>query len=305
MFKGRPGMLYNTHLATLIQVVEAGSFRRAAEQMRVSPSAVLKQISLLEAELGVSLFDRTRRGVTLTEAGESLYRDAKYIVRYCEEAGGRARESENWTSSIVRMACSPVVPAAILTRLWKQFYKMIPDIRIHLVPYYNTHADSTRILHEIGGEIDLMPGFFDEPFLKENHLKALKIKELPIRIAVSRHHELAAKNSLSLKDLHGEKLLVPERGRFRAINKLRDELEMEHPAITIRDFDMFRLDVFYACQNDEGFLITTDIWETASELLKVFPVDWDYTISYGFLYSPEPTEQTKRVLDAVQKIISE
>lgn len=298
-------MLYNTHLATLIQVVEAGSFRRAAEQMHVSPSAVLKQISLLETELGVSLFDRTRRGVKLTEAGESLYRDAKYIVRYCEEAGGRARESENWTNSIVRMACSAVVPAALLTRLWKQLHVKVPDIRIHLIPFYNTHADTLRILHEVGQEIDLVPGFYDERFLKEYHLKALKLKELPIRIAVSRNHGLAGKDSLTLKDLDGEKLLVPERGRFRSFDSLRDEIETEHPGIGIRDFDMFRRDVFYACQNDEGLLICTDIWETASELLKVLPVDWDYSISYGILYGDEPTEKTKRVLEAVKEIVTE
>ena len=51
-------MLYNTHLETLIRVVEAGSFRRAAEQIGISPSAVLKQITLLEQDLQVTLFDR-------------------------------------------------------------------------------------------------------------------------------------------------------------------------------------------------------------------------------------------------------
>lgn len=84
-------MLYNSHLDTLIRVVEAGSFRKAAELMEISPSTVLKQISLLEKDLGVSVFDRTRKGVTLTKAGESIYRDAKQIIRFCEEAAERVR----------------------------------------------------------------------------------------------------------------------------------------------------------------------------------------------------------------------
>ena len=50
-------MLYNAHLDTLIRVVEAGSFRQAAEQMHISPSAVLKQIGLLEKDLGVTVCD--------------------------------------------------------------------------------------------------------------------------------------------------------------------------------------------------------------------------------------------------------
>ena len=56
-------MLYNAHLDTFITVVEAGSFRQAAEQMNISPSAVLKQIGLLEKDLGVTVFNRSRKGV--------------------------------------------------------------------------------------------------------------------------------------------------------------------------------------------------------------------------------------------------
>ena len=85
-------MLYNTHLDTLIRVVEAGSFRQAAEQMHISPSAVLKQIGLLEKDLGVTVFDRSRKGVTLTKAGESIYRDAKFIVSFSDEATKRVKD---------------------------------------------------------------------------------------------------------------------------------------------------------------------------------------------------------------------
>ena len=92
-------MLYNTHLDTLIRVVEAGSFRRAAEQMEISPSAVLKQIGLLEKDLGVTVFDRTMKGVTLTEAGEQVYSDAKKIIRCCNEAEARVREAAGKVSS--------------------------------------------------------------------------------------------------------------------------------------------------------------------------------------------------------------
>ena len=86
-------MLYNAHLDTLIRVVEAGSFRHAAEQMNISPSAVLKQIGLLEKDLGVTVFDRSRKGVSLTKAGESIYHDARFIVKYCEEATERVRKA--------------------------------------------------------------------------------------------------------------------------------------------------------------------------------------------------------------------
>ena len=57
-------------------VVEAGSFSKAAEQLYISAPAVIKQINSLEASLGMKLFDRTHRGLVVTEAGQSIYNDA-------------------------------------------------------------------------------------------------------------------------------------------------------------------------------------------------------------------------------------
>ena len=66
--------MYNPQLETFIRVADAGSFNKAAEQAYITPTAVLKQINLLEADLGVQLFERTHRGLSLTKAGSSLYK---------------------------------------------------------------------------------------------------------------------------------------------------------------------------------------------------------------------------------------
>lgn len=66
-------LVYNPQLETFICVADAGSFNKAAEQSYITPTAVIKQINLLEADLGVKLFARTHRGLTLTKAGMSLY----------------------------------------------------------------------------------------------------------------------------------------------------------------------------------------------------------------------------------------
>ena len=71
--------MYNPQLDTFISVVEAGSFNKAAERLFISPPAVIKQVNLLEENLDLQLFIRTHRGLQLTQAGKSLYQDAKYI----------------------------------------------------------------------------------------------------------------------------------------------------------------------------------------------------------------------------------
>ncbi len=65
--------MYNPQLETFIRVADAGSFNKAAEESYITPTAVIKQLNLLEASLDVKLFKRTHRGLTLTKAGKSLY----------------------------------------------------------------------------------------------------------------------------------------------------------------------------------------------------------------------------------------
>ena len=72
--------MYNTQLETFLVAADLGSFNKAAEALYISAPAVTKQINLLESSLGLQLFVRTHRGLILTEAGKSLYRDAKYII---------------------------------------------------------------------------------------------------------------------------------------------------------------------------------------------------------------------------------
>ena len=79
-------MMYNPQLETFLCVVEAGSFSKAAEKMYITAPAVIKQINSLESSLNLQLFDRTHRGLIVTEAGKSLYKDTKYIIQYSKDS---------------------------------------------------------------------------------------------------------------------------------------------------------------------------------------------------------------------------
>lgn len=85
--------MYNPQLETFIHVADTGSFNKAAEESYITSTAVIKQINLLEQSLDVKLFDRTHRGLTLTKAGRSLYKDAKYIISYCNDSVIRAKNA--------------------------------------------------------------------------------------------------------------------------------------------------------------------------------------------------------------------
>ena len=294
--------MYNPQLDTFIRVAEAGSFNKAAEELYISTPAVIKQINLLEHSLEVKLFLRTHRGLALTEAGKSLYGDAKHIIQYSREAVARAKNAMQADGSVIRIGTSPMTPGQFLLELWPRIQEQCPEIKFQLVPFENTPENSVNILRDLGREIDLVAGLFDEAFLKERRCAGLELAKAPIRCAVSIYHPLAQKSRLSVRDLYGENFMLIRRGWNRYLDVLRDDLWRLHPQINIVDFEMFNLGVFNRCQNSSGILMTVDVWDGVHPLLKTVPMDWDYTIPFGLLHSPEPSPVVRQFLDAVQTL---
>ena len=175
-------MLYSNHLETFITVVESGSFRGAAEKIGISPSAVLKQISLLEQDLKVAVFDRSRRGVTLTEAGESIYRDSKYILKYCNGAAERARELYTKQNRIIRIGVSVMNPPNHLVKIWENVYRINPEVKCRFVSFESTAAGMERAFSTIGQDCDVIAGVYDDAFLKKYDLKALHLFDISVVI---------------------------------------------------------------------------------------------------------------------------
>jgi len=127
--------MYNPQLETFIRVADAGSFNKAAEEAYITPTAVIKQINLLEADLDVKLFERTHRGLKLTKAGISLYHDTKYIIQYCRESVIRAKNAMQGGDNVIRIGTSPMTPAQILVELWPKIHALCPEIKFQLVPF--------------------------------------------------------------------------------------------------------------------------------------------------------------------------
>ena len=128
--------MYNPQLETFLRVADAGSFNKAAEESYITPTAVIKQINLLEESLGVKLFDRSHRGLTLTKAGRSMYQDARYIIQYCRDSVTRAKNAMQEDENIIRIGSSPMTPAQLLMDLWSRVQALHPDIKFQIVPFF-------------------------------------------------------------------------------------------------------------------------------------------------------------------------
>ena len=295
--------MYNPQLETFIRVADAGSFNKAAEESFITPTAVIKQINLLEDSLGVKLFDRTHRGLHLTKAGHSLYQDSKYIIQYCRDSITRAKNAMQEDSNIIRIGSSPITPAQLLMELWSRVQALHPNIKFQIVPFENTPENAREILANLGKNIDIVGGIFDDTMLDVRACAGLELIRGPFHCAVSIHHRLATKDKLQLSDLYGENLLLMHRGWSNYVDRLRDDIWQNHTQIHIVDFDFYNMSIFNRCENTNDVLLAIPGWANVHPLLKVIPVEWEYSIPYGLLHSMTPSENVRRVLDAAKNIV--
>ena len=271
----------------------------------ITPTAVIKQINLLEDSLGVKLFDRTHRGLHLTKAGHSLYQDSKYLIQYCRDSITRAKNAMQEDSNIIRIGSSPITPAQLLMELWSRVQALHPNIKFQIVPFENTPENAREILANLGKNIDIVGGIFDDTMLNVRACAGLELIRGPFHCAVSIHHRLATKDKLQLSDLYGENLLLMHRGWSRYVDQLRDDLWQNHPQINIVDFDFYGMDIFNRCENTNDVLLAIPGWANVHPLLKVIPVEWNHCIPYGILHSPTPTPTVQQFLDAAEKVSKE
>ncbi len=117
-------------LQTFILVAEHSSFRRAAELTLRSQSAVSAQIKQLEGQLGLTLFHRTTRSVTLTPEGGELFAGARRAAEEIEHSLRIVREAVELRQGRVTLGCAPTIAAGYMPRILSVFGRDHPQVRV-------------------------------------------------------------------------------------------------------------------------------------------------------------------------------
>ena len=112
---------------------QAGSFTHAGESLNMSQSAVSRQVSALEADLGVSLFHRHARGLILTEQGELLFRAANEVMTKLDTVKAHLTETKDKPSGTLRVTTTVGLGSTWLTERVQEFLDQFPDVNLHLV----------------------------------------------------------------------------------------------------------------------------------------------------------------------------
>ena len=183
-------------LTAFVSVADNGSFTRASEQMHLTQSAVSGLIKELEFSLGIVLFDRTTRQLSLSVVGHHLLPQARRILNEMQLFENEASSLTSLAQGQVRLAVSQFA-ASSMPAVIAQFAKVHPDISVSLID-----CSAENVLEHIQNiEVDLGVGTERGFMESEDDISADLLYQLPFCVVMPDSHVLAQKSEIIWQDL--------------------------------------------------------------------------------------------------------
>lgn len=183
-------------------VAEELNFSRAAERLHMAQPPLSAQIKQLEEELEARLFDRTGRGVQLTEAGQFLFEEGRRLLDQIEQTTDMTRRIGNGKVGQLTVGFLPSVGHGVLPDLLREFRTRFPQVNL-LLRELNPDQQ-VRALHN--KQIDV--GFLYLP-LEDSALKVKPVFREPLVLALPEQHPMADESRVRVKALSEEPFILP------------------------------------------------------------------------------------------------
>ncbi|MBL8661667.1 MAG: LysR family transcriptional regulator [Candidatus Odyssella sp.] len=269
-------------------VAEAGSFTHAGEMLRLSQSAVSRQISALEESLDTPLFHRHARGLVLTEQGEMLLRAVRDITGRLRQTEALITESKSKPEGPLRITCTTGLGATWLAPRIKEFVERYPHIDLTLILSDN---DLDLTLREADVAIRVTPP--TQPDLIRRNL-------MTIHFHVFGSTEYLKKHGIpkTAKDLDKHRLIVfgeefrpqlPE-SQF-LLTAEADPAKPRRPMLRVNSV----YGIYQAMRSGLGLAVVPDYMsEKVSDVVRVLPEFEGSAVDAYFVY-PEALRHSARV----------
>ncbi|MEO6053596.1 MAG: LysR family transcriptional regulator [Chthoniobacterales bacterium] len=188
-----------------LAVARMGNFSRAAEECHVSQPSLSQQIQKLEKELGERLFDRMKRQVKITAAGEAFLRRATRILEEVDAAQREASEAKDLLRGVMTIGVLPTIAPYLLPKVMAQFMEKFPGVEI--VVQEDTTARLLR--HLLAYEIDF--ALVSNP-IQDDRLEIRELFSEELLLALTPGHPLTRKRTVAAADFEKERLIVMKEG---------------------------------------------------------------------------------------------
>lgn len=184
-----------------VRVAELGGFKKAADQLHLTQTALTRRIQKLEAYLGVRLLDRTTRSVDLTVVGREFLPQAQRMVTEMTLAFSRLKDVSRHALGKVTLATIPTMAAATLPAVIRKYVDRYPGNRIRVMDGTASQV-CEAVLHGVAE--------FGISIQMDRHLDLLEVPILkePFMLFCCEGHPFAARKSVTWNDLRATELIM-------------------------------------------------------------------------------------------------
>ncbi|MNH71323.1 HTH-type transcriptional regulator CynR [compost metagenome] len=188
-------------LQYLIEVARLKSFTKAAESLYITQPTISKTIRQMEEELGIVLFDRIGKRISLTDAGQIMVNQAQNIVKSFNNMSAELDDLRNLKKGHIRIGLPPMVGASFFPKIIGQFHKRYPDITIQLFEdgAKKVEADTDSGALDVG--ITVLP-------VTVEGLECFSFVEEKLNLLVHPSHRLAGRKEAPLTELVEESFVL-------------------------------------------------------------------------------------------------
>jgi LysR family hydrogen peroxide-inducible transcriptional activator len=196
-------------LKYLVALANTRHFGQAAEKCFVSQPTLSGQIKKLEEDLGVTLFERTKRSVETTPLGEAIVEHARQVLEQADALVDLAKSNQNPLIGPLRMGVIPTLSPYLMPLILKPLKKQYPQIRLVLSEELtNTLLERLR-KHEIDAALVATP-------VEDIDIESMPLFDEPFWLVHPRNHPLSSKKKITQADLDGADLLLLSEGHCLA-----------------------------------------------------------------------------------------
>src|SRR5580692_189982 len=194
---GRETTMDHRQLLSFLTLAEELHFVRAAERLHITQSAVSQQIANLEKQLNVRLFDRTKRKVMLSVAGQIFLEEARKGIRQLETAAAMAKRAAKGQTGRISIAYVDAAPFNILSPLVLAFRQACPEVHLDL----HEMMSSEQFPALLAGQIDIG---LTRPMMNDPAIRSTLLQREPYVVVMPVGHALANSDSIDMADLRHE-----------------------------------------------------------------------------------------------------
>lgn len=182
-------------LRQFVTTADCGSFSAAARHLGKAQSAVSTAIGLLEVDLGVALFDRSRRNAQLSEAGQVLLLEARELLRQAEQLDQRARSLNAGSEAALSIALDEALPFTAIRTLMREVSAKFPNLELTVL-----NGTATEVADYVEQERASVAFHFDRGPVRPR-FDMRRIGSVPQGVFVAIDHPLADGRTVRRKDL--------------------------------------------------------------------------------------------------------